>query len=507
MQTFGSSSRRRASHTVATSRAVWNAKRRVASIDRTRALDRHCVGFKLFLKDVEYRSIDFARRVGAPARGPTSFYPRRMMASFSAPSSAPRASHAVVRAQGGAPNAGAPQPGRGSRKKASRGGRGARDKARKVRGQDFAEDAGRREREFNDAIARVNAKARVGGASFDDGDRPVQSRESFEAKLAAVKAEGAKGKATASSSSSGATFNMNAKVDFGGPPAPGSPLARTLAEGTAVPKRAEDDEEESVMSSMAVRVGSFIAAVALAIVFLPTDLMFNAGVRAKSDKLSDSVKEEVLKQASAVEEALTTAPEDADKLKQAAQSYLALDDYPKALPFLERLVAVDPSEENVSALAETWIADGQPSRAVEAFRNIIDADVLGKGERVAVPSPSLLRGYLDALGKANRNGLALEYAKTFAKKGWVDEVDGQLLEARVYSSWKGHGKDAEAAYDAVVSDHPGDFRGYLAQGVFFRTVGKPDAAENAFRKAKSLAPDDTAAVVNQVIAASKAKQS
>lgn len=433
-----------------------------------------------------------------------------MLASFSSPSSAPRASRAVVRAQGGAPNAGTPQPGRGSRKKASRGGRGAREKARKVRGQDFAEDDGRREREFNDAIARVNAKARVVGASFDDGDRPVQSRESFEAKLAAVKAEGAKGKATASSSSSsssGATFNMNAKVDFGGPPAAGSPLARTLAEGTAVPKRVEDDEEESVMSSMAVRVGSFIAAVALAIVFVPTDLMFNAGVRAKSDKLSDSVKEEVLKQASAVEEALTTAPEDADKLKQAAQSYLALDDYPKALPFLERLVAVDPSEENVSALAETWIADGQPSRAVDAFRNIIDADVLGKGERVAVPSPSLLRGYLDALGKANRNGLALEYAKTFAKKGWVDEVDGQLLEARVYSSWKGHGKDAEAAYDAVVSDHPGDFRGYLAQGVFFRTVGKPDAAENAFRKAKSLAPDDTAAVVNQVIAASKAKQS
>ena len=406
-----------------------------------------------------------------------------------------------------ATSSGAPQPSGGGRKKASRGGRGAREKARQTRGQDFIEDDGRREREFNDAIRRVNAKvsgARVGGGGGGDDGGVVQSRESFEAKLAAVKAEGAKGKATSASSTA---FDMNAKVDFGGPPAAGSPLARTLAEGTGVPKRAmDDDEEESVMSSMAVRVGSFIAAVALAIVFLPTDLMFNAGVRTKSDKLSDSVKEEVMKQASAVEEALTTAPEDADKLKQAAQSYLALDDYPKALPFLERLVAVDPSEENVSALAETWIADGQPSRAVDAFRTIIDADVLGKGAQTAEPSSSLLRGYLDALGKANRNGLALEYAKTFAKKGWVDEVDAQLLEARVYSSWKGHGKDAEAAYDAVVADHPGDFRGYLAQGVFYRTVGKPDAAENVFRKAKSLAPDDTAAVVNQVIAASKASK-
>ena len=80
------------------------------------------------------------------------------------------------------------------------------------------------------------------------------------------------------------------------------------------------------------------------------------------------------------------------------------------------------------------------------------------------------------------------------------------LEARVYSSWKGHGKDAEKAYDTVVADHPSDFRGYLAQGVFYRTVGKPDAAENAFRKAKSLAPADTAGVVNQVIAASKSSK-
>ena len=124
----------------------------------------------------------------------------------------------------------------------------------------------------------------------------------------------------------------------------------------------------------------------------------------------------------------------------------------------------------------------------------------------SAPSSSFLRGYLDALGKTGRNGLALEYAKTFAKKGWVDDVDGALLEARVYSSWKGHGKDAEKAYDSVVADHPSDFRGYLAQGVFYRTVGKPDAAENAFRKAKSLAPADTAGVVNQVIAASKSSK-
>ena len=59
-------------------------------------------------------------------------------------------------------------------------------------------------------------------------------------------------------------------------------------------------------------------------------------------------------------------------------------------------------------------------------------------------------------------------------EAYVDDVDGQLLEARVYSGWKGHGKDAETAYQKVIDEHGDDFRGYLAKGVFMREIGKPD---------------------------------
>ena len=63
--------------------------------------------------------------------------------------------------------------------------------------------------------------------------------------------------------------------------------------------------------------------------------------------------------------------------------------------------------------------------------------------------------------------------------------------------------DAEAAYAKVIAEHPEDFRGYLAKGVFFREVGKPGEADNLFRQAKSLAPKEMADVVNVVVQQAK----
>lgn len=417
---------------------------------------------------------------------------------------APRSTMALAPWTSAVPSRGArvapratPEPGRGNRKKQNTGGR----RAKKPQRQEFVEDEGRREREFADVARRVRARE---APVEDERARAFVGANAgeFEAKLAELKAKKRDASETFDEGVGGASFDMNAKVDFGGAKAtPRGPMANRLADERA--PVAKEDEEDG--NQTLVRVVSFLAACALVVVFIPSDLTFNAPAGTQKGGLSDSVKEEVRKQAEAVEEALTAAPEDADKLRQAAQSWLALDDYPKALPFLERLVAIDPSnEENVSALAETWIADGQPSRAVEAYRGIIDAEVLGKGPSSA-PSSSFLRGYLDALGKAGRNGLALEYAKTFSKKGWVDDVDSQLLQARVYSAWKGHGKEADQAFQEVVDAHPDDFRAHLAQGVFYRQVGKPDAAENSFRKAKSLAPADVQRVIKEVIAASKSQ--
>ena len=112
---------------------------------------------------------------------------------------------------------------------------------------------------------------------------------------------------------------------------------------------------------------------------------------------------------------------------------------------------------------------------------------------------------MDALDKDGRYGLSLSYIKDFRQKSMADDVDLDLLEARVYSGWKGHGKEAEEKYRAVVDGHPDDFRGHLAKGVFFREIGKPAEADALFRQAKSLAPKEMADVVSAVIAQAKSQ--
>ena len=98
----------------------------------------------------------------------------------------------------------------------------------------------------------------------------------------------------------------------------------------------------------------------------------------------------------------------------------------------------------------------------------------------------------------------MSYVRDWRAKGTTDDIDASLLEARIYSGWKGHGKDAETAYDAVIAAHADDFRGYLAKGVFYREVGRPAEAENLFIRAKALVPKgEMADLVNVVVKQAK----
>ena len=151
-------------------------------------------------------------------------------------------------------------------------------------------------------------------------------------------------------------------------------------------------------------------------------------------------------------------------------------------------------------LADVYAANGSRAKAAEVYRDAVNAEWSGD-----TPPPALVKGLVDALDKDGRYGLSLEYVKKFRENGQVDDVDGALLEARVYSGWKGHSKEAEAAYQDVIEAHGDDFRGYLAKGVFYREIGKPDAAEGMFRQAKALVPGEMREVVNAVIAQAKAQ--
>ena len=203
---------------------------------------------------------------------------------------------------------------------------------------------------------------------------------------------------------------------------------------------------------------------------------------------------QVAKQVEEYEKALRSSPEDVDKLRVAAESYIVLENYAAAAPLLARLLEIEPSVDNVDNLADVYKAAGMKAKAAEVYKNAVNAAWSGE-----VPSSLLLKGLIDALNADGRYGLSLSYVKSFAEKNMADDVDVLLLEARVYSSWIGHGKDAEATYQKVIDAHGEDFRGYLAKGVFCREIGKPAEADALFRQAKSIAPEDMRDVVSAVI--------
>jgi len=350
------------------------------------------------------------------------------------------------------------------------------------------------------AATRRNSNGNSSSSSSMDND----ALDSFEAKLKRVQEEG-KTKAKMVTT----TTNSSSSPFGGGRITPISPLAPTFGgEPVNVPKSGNDDDDEDVFKSPIVRIGSLLAAIALAIVFVPTDLTFNAiGSKQVQEKYRKEALEDIEKQKDELTKVLESTPNDPELLKQQAKNFLALDDYPSALPLMEKLVSLEDTEANSMAIAEVWNLDGQPERALSVLKDYADKHL---SDSSGQPSASFLKALTDSLSKNNRQGVALAYVDAFVKKnpGDIDDVDAELLKARVYSGWKGKGKEAEKAFSDVVEKHPEDFRGYLARGVFMREIGRPDEASSMFKQAEALAPaGDTKAVVKDVISRANKEKS
>jgi len=392
--------------------------------------------------------------------------------------------------------------------------------------QEFIEQDNEKDAQI-EAMRKATAATRV---SVDEGDAQIPSSGkldgmSFEDKLKAVKEEGAAKRAEMATTE--APRKLMDEMLTGKTPVMRSSIYEEKPSGITfgqVGNAATPDDELNVF----VKIGAGLLSLGLLVVFIPSDFVFSTNVSQNQTQgeLSPEVLEQVKKQATAYEEALASSPEDVDKLKGAAESYVVLEDYTAAIPLLTRLLEIQPSVENAGNLADVYAANGKLLKAAEVYRDAVNAEVsfflflflfllvwaIRLTSRVfclqwsgARPSPTLLKGLVDALDKDGRYGLALEYVKKFVANGQVDDVDGALLEARVYSGWKGHAKEAEAAYQSVIDGNADDFRGYLAKGVFYREIGKPDAAEGMFRQAKALVPGEMKEVVSTVIQQAKAQ--
>ena len=371
------------------------------------------------------------------------------------------------------------------------------------------EDAKMATFERAEAAARRLSSTTEDGASSSSSSSSssILEEKSFEAKLKRVREEG-ETRAKMTGGTGGSSTSTSSPAAFGGTPTmtPISPLAPTFGGDESFSTK-DDDEEESAFKSPLVRVGALLAAMALVVVFVPTDLTFNAiGSKRVQEKYRKEALEDIEKQKNELTKVLENTPDDPELLKRQAQNFLALDDYPSALPLMEKLIDLEDTEANSMAIAEVWDLDGQPDRGLTVLKTYADAHL---NDPTGPPSASFLKALTDSLSKNNRQGVALAYVDAFVEKNPadIDRVDADLLKARVYSGWKGKGKEAEKAFADVVETHPDDFRGYLAKGVFAREIGRPDEATAMFKQAEALAPDDgtTKSVVKDVIARANAQ--
>lgn len=367
--------------------------------------------------------------------------------------------------------------------------------------QEFIEQDNEKDAQI-DAMRKAAAASR---ASVDEGEQASSMPPgkldgmSFEDKLKAVKEEGAAKRQQMAEAE--APRKLMDEMLTGKAPVMRSSIYDEKPGGITFAQAGGNSPDDEL--NVFVKIGAGLLSLGLLVVFIPSDFVFSTNVSSApnaSGELSPEVVEQVKKQVTIYEEALASTPEDVDKLRGAAESYVVLEDYTAAIPLLKRLLEIQPSVENVGNLADVYAANGSLAKAAETYRDAVNAEWSG-----STPPPALVKGLVDALDKDGRYGLSLEYVKKFRDDGRVDDVDGALLEARVYSGWKGHSKDAEKAYQDVIDTHGDDFRGYLAKGVFYREIGKPEAAEGMFRQAKALVPGEMREVVNTVIAQAKAQ--
>lgn len=290
------------------------------------------------------------------------------------------------------------------------------------------------------------------------------------------------------------------------------------------------------------QVGGALVAVVLVLVFLATsgasDLVLStqpSGPKAaRTDgkpQLSGQEKAQRTLEAARAEGLLDRDPKDKAALETAGASYALLGEYGKARGFLERLVEVD--RDNVEAwrlLGEVQDKDGAGKEAATSFRRGLDAarsrgtlplelltdltDLLVRqgSESEAVKLVKGLRDEVASASVAVGEGKPAVTAAT-GKEG-VDSVDRKLasdigaveldlLLAKVYTKWKGHGTEGIEIYDRLIREDPEDFRPYLAKGIVYKQDGRLGDAERFFIQARFFAKTPEAkAIVARLAAAS-----
>ncbi|WZZ37645.1 hypothetical protein YC2023_033904 [Brassica napus] len=192
-------------------------------------------------------------------------------------------------------------------------------------------------------------------------------------------------------------------------------------------------------------------------------------------------------QISSLEKHIATNPKDSEALQSLMKIKLQSKNLDQALEILNRLISLDPEEQEWRLLkAQVQTYGGDFDSATKGFEEILAKDPL----RVEAYH-GLVMAYSDSESKLSelegRIGEAIERCKREDKK--KDFRDFMLLIAQI-RVMEGNPSEALRVYQELVKDEPRDFRPYLCQGLIYTLMKKKDEAEKQFEQFRRLVPEN-----------------
>lgn len=277
-------------------------------------------------------------------------------------------------------------------------------------------------------------------------------------------------------------------------------------------------ESDKSTIGFGTRVGIGVAVVIFGLVFAFGDFLPYGSVSPSKEsavvkqKLSQEEEEKFKNALQGFQATLSESPNDPTALEGAAVSLSELGEYEKASTFLEKLIEVIPDKAEAYRLLgevkfELKDYEGSSSsyRSALSSSDNIDFEVLrgltnsllaAKKPDEAVDIILLCRRKLNEKSQTGLADLEATNDNGRQKSQDIDPIQVDLLLGKAYSDW-GHISDAISVYDKLITDHPEDFRGYLAKGIILKENGKAGDAERMFIQAKFFAPEAAKALVDR----------
>ncbi|XP_047315313.1 uncharacterized protein LOC124919184 isoform X2 [Impatiens glandulifera] len=256
---------------------------------------------------------------------------------------------------------------------------------------------------------------------------------------------------------------------------------------------------------LGTKIGVGVAVVVFGLVFALGDFLPSGsndpGEEAPvlGSKLTEQEKTSLENRLQKYEATLNAYPQDLEALEGSAVTLAELGEYTRAAALLEDLCEKKSNDPEIyRLLGEVKYALKDYEGSVAAYRksSMVSSRV----------NFDVLRGLTNALLAAKKPDEAVQILLTARESlkteilddkeaNSVDPIQVELLLGRAFSDW-GHVSDAVNVYDQLITNHPDDFRGYLAKGIILKENGSVGDAERMFIQARFFAPVKVKALVD-----------